>query len=56
LTEAHDAVGIHSAGGYVNYLELSTPATRYFGANLPRLGTVRQRYDPGALMFSSLAL
>lgn len=41
-------------GHYVNYLEPSTPASRYFGANLPRLSTVRQRYDPGAVMFSSL--
>ncbi|GAB7069815.1 FAD-binding oxidoreductase [Mycobacterium hodleri] len=53
LSVAHAAVGAHSAGGYVNYLEPSTPAARYFGANLPRLGELRRRYDPGRLMFSS---
>lgn len=53
LTAAHDAMGPHSAGGYVNYLEASTPAERYFGANLPRLRALRQRYDPGTLMTSS---
>jgi FAD/FMN-containing dehydrogenase len=55
LTAAHTAVGTHSAGGYVNYLEASAPAARYFGANLPRLAALRRRYDPGALVYSPLA-
>ena len=54
LTAAHAALGSHSAGGYVNYLEPSTPATRYFAANLPRLAAVRRRCDPNRVMFSSL--
>jgi hypothetical protein len=54
LTAAHVAVGADSAGGYVNYLEASAPAQRYFGANLLRLATLRRRYDPGALMYSPL--
>jgi hypothetical protein len=44
----------YSAGGYVNYLEANQPASRYFGANLPRLTAIRQKYDPGRIMFSSL--
>jgi hypothetical protein len=43
-----------SVGGYVNYLEANTPASRYFGANVSRLSAVRQKYDPGQLMFSGL--
>ncbi|TQR86689.1 FAD-binding oxidoreductase [Mycobacterium hodleri] len=54
LTAAHAALGGHSAGGYVNYLEPSTPAMRYFGANLPRLAAARRRCDPHEVMFSSL--
>jgi hypothetical protein len=54
LVAAHAALGDHSAGGYVNYLEPSTPAVRYFGANLPRLAAARRRCDPQADMFSSL--
>ena len=54
LTAAHAALGTTSVGGYVNYLEQSMPAVRYFGANLPTLADVRRRYDPGAVMFSSL--
>ena len=54
LAAAHAAMGAHSAGGYVNYLEPSAPASRYFGANLPRLAAVRRRADPNGVMFSSL--
>ena len=54
LTAAHAALSAHSAGGYVNYLEPSTPAVRYFGANLPRLAAARRRCDPHEVMFSSL--
>jgi FAD/FMN-containing dehydrogenase len=54
LNAAHQAVQPYSAGGYVNYLEANQPASRYFGANLSRLAAVRQKYDPGRTMFSSL--
>jgi Berberine and berberine like len=41
-------------GGYVNYLEVNQPASRYFGPNMSRLSSVRQKYDPGRVMFSGL--
>jgi hypothetical protein len=43
-----------SVGGYVNYLEPNTSASRYFGSNLSQLTTVRQKYDPNRVMFSGL--
>jgi FAD/FMN-containing dehydrogenase len=54
LNTAHQAVQPYSVGGYVNYLEANQPASRYFGANLSRLTAVRQKYDPGRIMFSGL--
>ncbi|MEE6177258.1 FAD-binding oxidoreductase [Mycobacterium sp. 050134] len=54
LSTAHQAVQPYSAGGYVNYIEANQPASRYFGPNLARLTAVRQKYDPGRVMFSSL--
>ena len=54
LSSAHTAVGAYSAGGYVNYLETDTPASRYFGENTDRLGVVRQKYDPSGLMYSAV--
>jgi len=54
LSTAHQAVQPYSVGGYVNYLEANQPASRYFGPNLSRLSAVRQKYDPGRIMFSSL--
>jgi len=54
LNTAHQAVQPYSAGGYVNYLEANQSASRYFGANLSRLIAVRQKYDPGRIMFSAL--
>jgi FAD/FMN-containing dehydrogenase len=54
LKTAHQAVAPYSVGGYVNYLEADQPASRYFGANLSRLTAVRQKYDPGRIMFSGL--
>jgi len=54
LTTAHQAVQPYSVGGYVNYLEANQSPSRYFGANLSRLSAVRQKYDPGRIMFSSL--
>jgi FAD/FMN-containing dehydrogenase len=54
LTTAHQAVRPYSAGGYVNYLEANQPPARYFGPNLSRLSSVRQKYDPGHVMVSGL--
>ncbi|MDT5349435.1 MAG: hypothetical protein QOH91_2722 [Mycobacterium sp.] len=54
LSSAHLAVQQFSAGGYVNYLEVNTAASRYFGGNLLRLSSVRQKYDPDRIMFSGL--
>src|ERR1700726_3515317 len=54
LNTAHQAVQPYSVGGYVNYLEANQPASRYFGANLSRLTAIRQKYDPGRIMFSGL--
>jgi FAD/FMN-containing dehydrogenase len=54
LSSAHQAVQQYSVGGYVNYLEANTSASRYFGSNLSRLTTVRQKYDPNRIMFSGL--
>ncbi len=55
VATAHTTVQQVSAGGYVNYLEPNTPASRYFGSNLARLTAVRQQYDPNGLMYSGLA-
>jgi FAD/FMN-containing dehydrogenase len=54
LNTAHQAVQPYSVGGYVNYLEANQPASRYFGPNLSQLSAVRQKYDPGRVMFSGL--
>lgn len=54
LNTAHQAVHQHSVGGYVNYIEANQPPARYFGPNLNRLRAVRQKYDPGRVMFSGL--
>ncbi|ORA70052.1 FAD-linked oxidoreductase [Mycobacterium heidelbergense] len=54
LSSAHQAVQQFSVGGYVNYLEPNTAASRYFGSNLSQLTTVRQKYDPNRTMFSGL--
>ena len=54
LSAAHQAVQQFSVGGYVNYLEPNTSASRYFGPNLSRLSSIRQKYDPGRVMFSGL--
>lgn len=56
LADAHRAVAPHSVGGYVNYVEPDTPAARYFGANLDRLASVRQRYDPQRVLGSGLVI
>ncbi|OBL01426.1 oxidoreductase [Mycobacterium sp. 1245499.0] len=54
LTTAHQAVQQYSVGGYVNYIEANQSPSRYFGPNLSRLSAVRQKYDPGRIMFSGL--
>jgi len=54
LASAHAAVQAYSVGGYVNYVEPDTPASRYFGDNLARLAAVRQKYDPDELMYSGM--
>jgi FAD/FMN-containing dehydrogenase len=54
LATAHQAVQQYSVGGYVNYIEANQPPSRYFGPNLSRLSAVRQKYDPGRVMFSGL--
>ena len=54
LTTAHRAVQPYSVGGYVNYLEANQSASRYFGPNLSKLSAVRQKYDPGRVMFSGM--
>ena len=54
LKTAHQAVQPYSVGGYVNYVEANQPPARYFGPNLSTLSAVRQKYDPGRVMFSGL--
>ena len=54
LNTAHQAVQQYSVGGYVNYVEANQPPARYFGPNLPKLSAVRQKYDPGRVVFSGL--
>ncbi len=56
LNAAHQAVQPYSVGGYVNYIEANQPPSRYFGPNLSRLSAVRQKYDPGRVMFSGLSI
>lgn len=54
VATAHQTVKSASVGGYVNYLEPNTPASRYFGSNLTRLTALRQQYDPNRMMYSGL--
>lgn len=54
LNTAHQAVQPYSVGRYVNYLEANQPPSRYFASNLAQLSAVRQKYDPGRVMFSGL--
>ncbi|WP_123027083.1 FAD-dependent oxidoreductase [Mycolicibacterium stellerae] len=54
INTAHQAVQPYSVGGYVNYVEAGQPPARYFGQNLTKLSAVRQKYDPGRVMFSGL--
>jgi hypothetical protein len=54
VNTAHQAVQPYSVGSYVNYLEANTSAAWYFGSNLSRLTSVRQKYEPNRVMFSGL--
>ncbi len=54
LNTAHQAVRPYSVGSYVNYVEVDQPPSRYFGPNLSRLSAIRQKCDPGRVMFSGL--
>jgi FAD/FMN-containing dehydrogenase len=46
IRSGHTAMGAHSVGGYVNYLEHGRPLTDYYGANWTRLRQVKAAYDP----------
>lgn len=54
VKSAHSTIGAASAGAYVNYIESGVAPSRYFGANLPRLRSVRTKYDPARTMYSGL--
>jgi hypothetical protein len=56
LASAHEAVQANSVGGYVNYVEPDTAASRYFAGNLLQLSAIRQKYDPDVLMYSGMNL
>lgn len=45
-----------SVGSYVNYLETGRPASRYYGANLARLASIRQSLDPNRRFYSGLTI
>jgi FAD/FMN-containing dehydrogenase len=58
LRESHRIVDPwHSAGVYQNFPDpdLPDPDAAYFGANLPRLRRVRERYDPDDLLSPAAA-
>jgi len=46
ITNGHAAVRPATAGGYVNYVETGRPVSTYYGANYPRLQSVKKQYDP----------
>ncbi len=54
LTDAHQALGSSSVGGYLNYLEAGDSLQRYLGPNLERFNAIRHKYDPAGLMRSGL--
>ncbi|MFI9506485.1 FAD-binding protein [Nocardia sp. NPDC052566] len=56
ITTAHDRLGAHSVGGYVNYLEPGYTPRRYFAENLDRLRRIRAVTDPVDRFRSSPAL
>lgn len=54
VASAHSTIGRASSGAYVNYIEAGVAPSRYFGANLTRLRTIRQKYDPARILYSGL--
>lgn len=54
VASAHRTIGTASAGAYVNYIESGVAPARYFGANLPRLRTIRKKYDPARILYSGV--
>jgi hypothetical protein len=56
VKSAHSTIGTASVGAYVNYIESGVAPSRYFGTNLPRLRTIRAKYDPARTMYSGLDL
>jgi FAD/FMN-containing dehydrogenase len=46
IARAHRAVSGYSQGGYVNYLEPHRPVSSYYGANYPRLRSIKASVDP----------
>ncbi|WP_207838509.1 FAD-dependent oxidoreductase [Williamsia soli] len=54
VSSAHRTIGKASAGAYVNYLEAGVAPARYFGGNLPRLRTIRTKYDPARILYSGV--
>ncbi len=46
IDHAHHAVGAHSAGGYINYLEPRRALKSFYGGNYKRLRAIKQSVDP----------
>lgn len=46
IADAHATLAPDSVGAYINYLEPGDPLSRYYGANYPRLATLRSLVDP----------
>ncbi|MEV5967727.1 FAD-binding oxidoreductase [Kribbella sp. NPDC051952] len=56
ITNGHRAVRAYSAGGYVNYVETGRSVSTYYGASLPRLQTVKKKYDPANFFHTTYTL
>jgi hypothetical protein len=54
IAQAHRDLAHVSSGGYVNYLEPSLPADRYFDTNTNRLAQVCRTYDPSHRIHTGL--
>ncbi|WP_405059867.1 FAD-binding oxidoreductase [Kribbella sp. NBC_01505] len=46
IDQGHAAVRSFSAGGYANYAEARRGVATYYGSSLPRLRSVKKKYDP----------
>lgn len=55
ILNAHDALGDHSVGRYVNYLEAGDSPRLYYGANHDRLVALRRQYDPQRRLHSGVS-